>query len=102
MWYWLHLHVLTVHECVGAQGRSMAVRQRPRVGDPHEAVIPTAEAGAPHTTGAGKEPTTETLGELRLLFTAPEASRLDDPRRHDQVGPGRGRKSTRPGGQWRR
>ena len=37
----------------------MAVRQRPRVGDPHEAVIPTAEAGAPRTTGAGKEPTTD-------------------------------------------
>ena len=32
----------------------MAVRQRPRVGDPHEAVIPTAEAGAPRTTWAGK------------------------------------------------
>ena len=40
----------------------MAVRQRPRVGDPHEAVIPTAEAGAPRTTGAGKEPTTERFG----------------------------------------
>ena len=59
-------------------------------------MIPTAKAGAPRTTWAGKKPRTETLGELRLLFTAPEASRLDDPRRHDQVGPDRKRKSTQP------
>jgi hypothetical protein len=70
----------------------MAVRQRPRVGDPHEAVIPTAEAGAPRTTWAGKEPTTETSGELRVLFTTSEASR---PGRSSTARPGRARQKAK-------